>query len=43
MHGYGLATRNIADFEHCLIDLIDRFAFDGYRTHVRHEFFLEST
>ena len=29
VHGYGLATRNLDDFEHCLVDLIDPFAFDG--------------
>ena len=29
VHGYGLATRNLADFEHCLVDLIDPFAFHG--------------
>ena len=32
VHGYGLATRNLADFEHCLLDLIDPFAFDGEPT-----------
>ena len=26
VHGFAIATRNLADFEHCLVDLIDPFA-----------------
>ena len=26
-HGFSLATRNVKDFEHCLVELIDPFSF----------------
>jgi len=27
-HGFSLATRNVKDFEHCLVELINPFTFD---------------
>ena len=29
VQGFSLATRNLADFEDCLVDLVDPFAFGG--------------
>ena len=31
-HGFSLATRNVRDFEHCLVELIDPFSFTEGRT-----------
>ena len=30
-HGFSLATRNVKDFEHCLVELINPFTFDRAR------------
>ena len=28
VHGFSIATRNLADFEHCLVDLVNPFSLD---------------